>query len=337
MLSTPETTATETRTWTMAKALNQALADAMTADPGVAVFGEDVATLGGVFRVTDGLARAFGDKRCFDTPLAESAIVGVAVGMSMFGRRPVPEVQFDGFVYPALDQLISHVAKLRNRTRSSVTVPLTLRLPYGGGIGALEHHSESPEAYFAHTAGLRVVTPSTPDDAYRLLRASIACDDPVVFLEPKRRYWSKGEVRPDAFVDIATLDHARVARRGDDVTVVAYGPTVATALEAAEIAEEEGISIEVVDLRTLAPLDEETVHTSVRRTGRCVVVHEASEMLGVGAEVATSVYGACFYHLEAPVRRVTGYDTPYPPAKLEEYWLPDADRILDAVDETLAH
>lgn len=331
------TQAPTTHTWTMARALNQALRDAMDADPDVAVFGEDVATLGGVFRVTDGLAATFGEQRCFDTPLAESAILGVAVGMSMLGRRPVPEVQFDGFVYPALDQLISHVAKLRNRTRGAVTVPLTLRLPYGGGIGALEHHSESPEAYFAHTAGLRVVTPATPDDAYRMLRAAIACDDPVVFLEPKRRYWAKGEVQPEAEVDLSVLDRARIARAGDDLTVVAYGPTVATALESAEIAADEGVSVEVVDLRTLAPLDEETLHASVRRTGRCVVVHEASEMVGLGAEVAASVQSGCFYHLEAPVRRVTGYDTPYPPARLEEHWLPDVDRILDAVDETLAH
>jgi 2-oxoisovalerate dehydrogenase E1 component beta subunit len=335
--TTPASEVAAEQTWTMNRALNQALADAMAEDDDVLVFGEDVAALGGVFRVTDGLAARFGDGRCFDTPLAEAGIVGVSVGMAMFGRRPVPEVQFDGFVYPAFDQLVSHVAKLRNRTRGTVTMPITLRLPYGGGIGALEHHSESPEAYFAHTAGLRVVTPSSPADAYRLLRAAIASDDPVVFLEPKRRYWGKQTCRLDTTVDVRTLDRAEVVRSGTDATVVAYGPTVKIALDAAERAEEEGTSVEVVDLRTLAPIDEETVHASVRRTGRMVIVHEASGTLGLGAELAASAQSACFYHLEAPVARVTGYDTPYPPAKAEHYWLPDEDRVLEALDEVLTH
>jgi 2-oxoisovalerate dehydrogenase E1 component beta subunit len=324
-------------TWTMAKALNQGLADALEGDPDVSVFGEDVAALGGVFRVTDGLAARFGPTRCFDTPLAESAIVGVAVGMAMRGKRPVPEIQFDGFVYPAVDQLVSHVAKLRSRTRGAVTVPLTLRLPYGGGIGALEHHSESPETYFAHTAGLRVVTPSDADQAYQLLRAAIACDDPVVFLEPKRRYWSKAEVDLTAPVDVSLLDRARVVRPGQHVTVLTYGPQVATALEAADEAAGAGLDVEVLDLRTLAPLDEATIVERVRRTGRAVVVHEAPGTLGLGAEVAALIQRACFYHLEAPVVRVTGYDTPYPPASVEHTWLPDADRILDAIDEVRAH
>lgn len=322
---------------TMARALNEALADALAQDPTTSVFGEDVGTLGGVFRVTDGLAARFGPQRVFDTPLAESAIVGAAVGMAMRGKRPVPEIQFDGFVYPAFDQLVSHVAKLRSRTRGAVTVPLTLRLPYGGGIGALEHHSESPEAYFAHTPGLRVVTPSDADDAYRLLRAAIACDDPVIVLEPKRRYWSRGPVRRDRVVDVTTLDRARVVRGGSDVTVLTYGPQVATALEAAAEAAADGIALEVVDLRTLAPLDEETMLASVRRTGRAVVVHEAPGNLGIGAEVAALLHARAFYELEAPVVRVTGYDTPYPPASVEDAWLPDVDRVLDAVDEVRSH
>ena len=323
---------------TMARALNQALRDAMHDDPTVMVFGEDVATLGGVFRITDGVAETFGGARCFDTPLAESGIIGFAVGLAMYGRRPVPEVQFDGFVYPAFDQIVSHVAKLRNRTRGLVTVPLTLRLPYGGGIGALEHHSESPEAYFAHTAGLRVVTPSSPIDAYRLLRAAIACDDPVIFLEPKSRYWTKETGNfPTDDVDVTTLDRARVLRAGTDATVIAYGPTVRPALEAAELAAQEGVSLEVLDLRTLAPLDEAAIVDSARHTGRLVVVHEASGTLGLGAEVTAVAHSRCFYHLEAPVARVTGYDTPYPPAMMEQYWLPDADRILEAVSELFGY
>ena len=321
---------------TMTAALNRALHDAMTADGNVQVLGEDVACLGGVFRVTEGLQKTFGPDRCYDTPLAESGIVGVSVGLAMFGRRPVPEIQFDGFVYPALDQLISHVAKIRNRTRGSLTMPITLRLPYGGGIGALEHHSESPEAYFAHTAGLRVVTPSTPHDAYHLLRAAIRSDDPVVFLEPKSRYWGKGELDTTG-ADTRILDTARVCRTGTHATIAAYGPTVRTALEAAEEAAEDGTSVEVVDLRTLSPLDEQTVVDSVRRTGRLMVVHEASGTLGLAAEVAATVQSACFYHLEAPVARITGYDTPYPPARAEHYWLPDRERILDGLDDLFAH
>jgi 2-oxoisovalerate dehydrogenase E1 component beta subunit len=315
---------------TMAAALNQALADALSDDETVLVFGEDVGPLGGVFRVTDGLAARFGEARVFDTPLAESGIVGTAIGMAMNGLRPVVEMQFDAFAYPAFEQITSHLAKLRNRTRGRVALPVVIRIPYGGGIGGVEHHSDSSEVYYTHTAGLRVVTPATPGDAYALLRNAIECPDPVIFLEPKRRYWSK----ETAVLDHAgsTLDRAIVRRPGSDVTLIAYGGTLHTALEAADAAAEEGRSIEVVDLRSLSPFDDETVTASVRRTGRAVVVHEASRFCGYGAEVAARLSEQCFHYLEAPVLRVTGFDIPYPPPHLEEHHLPSVDRILDAID-----
>ncbi|CAL9411750.1 3-methyl-2-oxobutanoate dehydrogenase subunit beta [Actinosynnema sp. ALI-1.44] len=312
----------------MAGALNRAMADALAEDPTVLVFGEDVGTLGGVFRVTDGLEARFGSTRVFDTPLAESGIVGTAIGMAMNGLRPVVEMQFDAFAYPAFEQITSHLAKLRNRTRGRVSLPVVIRVPYGGGIGGVEHHCDSSEAYYTHTPGLTVVTPGTPDDAYRLLRDAIASPDPVIFMEPKRRYWSKGEVSFDQSVP---MDRALIRRPGKDVTLIAYGPMVATALEAAEAATEEGWDVEVVDLRSLAPFDDETVCASVRRTGRAVVVHEASGFGGYGAEVAARVTERCFHHLHAPVLRVTGWDIPYPPPKLEEHHLPNVDRILDAI------
>ncbi len=315
---------------TMAAALNQALADALRDDETVLVFGEDVGPLGGVFRVTDGLAARFGDARVFDTPLAESGIVGTAIGMAMNGLRPVVEMQFDAFAYPAFEQITSHLAKFRNRTRGHVTLPVVIRIPYGGGIGGVEHHCDSSEAYYAHTAGLRVVTPATPGDAYALLRKAIECPDPVIFLEPKRRYWSKETVVLDHAR--ATLDRAVVRRPGSDVTLIAYGGTVGTALEAAEAAAEEGRSVEVIDLRSLSPFDDETVTASVRRTGRAIVVHEASRFCGYGAEVAARLSEHCFHYLEAPILRVTGFDIPYPPPHLEDYHLPSVDRILDAID-----
>jgi 2-oxoisovalerate dehydrogenase E1 component beta subunit len=322
-------------TVTMAQALNRALHDEMEADDRVLVFGEDVGVLGGVFRITDQLQATFGDQRCFDTPLAESAIIGTSLGLALYGFRPVPEIQFDGFTYPGFEQLVSHIAKYRNRSRGTVTVPMTLRIPYGGGIGAVEHHSESPETYWVHTAGLRVVTPGTPTDAYMLMRQSIRSDDPVVFLEPKRRYWMKesGELRTDA----VPMDRAVVRREGTDLTLVVYGPMVRTGLDAADAADEEGWSFEVVDLRSLNPLDEETIVESVKKTGRCIVVHEAGMTLGMGAEVAARVQEMAFYHLEAPVFRATGFDTPYPAAMLEEYWLPDVDRILDFAERSFSY
>ncbi|MFI9816079.1 alpha-ketoacid dehydrogenase subunit beta [Saccharothrix variisporea] len=312
----------------MAAALNRAMADALAEDPTVLVFGEDVGALGGVFRVTDGLEARFGSHRVFDTPLAESGIVGTAIGMAMNGLRPVVEMQFDAFAYPAFEQITSHLAKLRNRTRGRIGLPVVIRVPYGGGIGGVEHHCDSSEAYYTHTPGLTVVTPGTPDDAYRLLRDAIASPDPVIFLEPKRRYWSKGEV---TFEGSTPMDRAVIRRPGRDVTVIAYGPMVATALETAEAATEEGWDVEVVDLRSLAPFDDETVCASVRRTGRAVVVHEASGFGGYGAEVAARVTERCFHHLHAPVLRVTGWDIPYPPPKLEEHHLPNVDRILDTI------
>ncbi|WP_340681719.1 alpha-ketoacid dehydrogenase subunit beta [Amycolatopsis coloradensis] len=313
----------------MAQALNAALRDAVKDDDRVLIFGEDVGPLGGVFRVTDGITADFGEERCFDTPLAESGIVGFAVGMAMGGFRPVIEMQFDAFAYPAFEQITSHVAKLRNRTRGALSLPMVIRIPYAGGIGGVEHHCDSSEAYYTHTPGLRVVTPGTPQDAYDLLRDAIDSPDPVIFLEPKCRYWSK---EPVSFTrDGAAMDRAVVRREGKDVTLIAYGPMVATALETAEAATAEGWDVEVVDLRSLNPFDDETVTASVRRTGRAVVVHEAARFGGYGAEVVARVTEQCFHQLHAPVLRVTGLDIPYPPPKLERHQLPDVDRILDTV------
>jgi pyruvate dehydrogenase E1 component beta subunit len=318
----------------MARALNEGLRKAMEADPKVLVMGEDVGKLGGVFRVTDGLQKDFGEDRVIDTPLSESGIVGTAIGLAMRGFRPVCEIQFDGFVFPAFDQIVSQLAKLRYRSSGNVRMPVTIRIPFGGGIGAVEHHSESPEALFCHVAGLKVVSCSNPVDAYFMIQQSVASDDPVIFFEPKRRYWEKAEVDPAMTPD--PIDAARVVRPGRDVTVVAYGPMVKTAMDAATAAEKEGRELEVLDLRSLSPLDDATLLESVRRTGRCVVVHEAAGNGGLGAEVAARVSEAAFYSLEAPVLRVTGLDTPYPPSRLEETYLPDLDRVLDAVDRVLA-
>jgi pyruvate dehydrogenase E1 component beta subunit len=327
---------TQQATMTMAAALNAAMRDRLEQDPKVVVMGMDVGKLGGVFRITDGLQKDFGEDRVIDTPLGESGIVGAAIGLAIRGYRPVCEIQFDGFVYPAFDQIVSQLAKMHNRSLGRVRMPVTIRIPYGGGIGAVEHHSESPEAYFVHTAGLKVVTCSNPDDAYHMLRESIACDDPVIFFEPKRRYWAKGEVDRSPNADRLGLHQARVARPGRDLTLVCYGPTVATALDAASAAAEDGQDLEVIDLRSLSPLDTGTVLDSVRRTGRLVVVHEASVTLGVGAEIAARVQEQAFYSLEAPVLRVGGFDTPYPASRVEDEWLPDVDRILDAVDRALS-
>ncbi|GAA1468292.1 alpha-ketoacid dehydrogenase subunit beta [Microbacterium thalassium] len=321
---------------TMAKSINAGLRRAMADDPKVLVMGEDVGRLGGVFRVTDGLLDEFGASRVIDTPLAESGIMGTAVGLAFRGYRPVVEIQFDGFVYPAFDQIVSQVAKLHYRTNGNVRMPITIRIPWAGGVGAVEHHSESPEAYFVHTAGLRVVAVSNPQDAYVCLRQAIASDDPVLFFEPKRLYHTKGEVDVDLdLADAPPMGLARVARPGTDVTLLTYGAQVTTALDAALAAEDEGISIEVIDLRSLSPVDYRTVTASVRKTGRVVVTHEASREAGVAAEVIASVTERCFNHLESAPVRVTGHDIPYPPSKFEKHHLPDLDRILDAVDRVL--
>ncbi|MFB7860761.1 alpha-ketoacid dehydrogenase subunit beta [Streptomyces sp. NPDC056069] len=316
---------------TMAQALQRAMRDAMAEDPTVHVMGEDVGTLGGVFRVTDGLAKEFGEDRCTDTPLAEAGILGTAVGMAMYGLRPVVEMQFDAFAYPAFEQLISHVSRMRNRTRGTMPMPIVVRVPYGGGIGGVEHHSDSSEAYYMATPGLHVVTPATVEDAYGLLRAAIASDDPVVFLEPKRLYWSKGDWSPEAPTAVEPIGKAVVRRRGTSATLITYGPSLPVCMEAAEAAQAEGWDLEVVDLRSLVPFDDETVCASVRRTGRAVVVHESTGFGGPGGEIAARVGERCFHHLEAPVLRVAGFDIPYPPPMLERHHLPGVDRVLDAV------
>jgi 2-oxoisovalerate dehydrogenase E1 component beta subunit len=314
----------------IAGALNAALRDAIAADPSVVVFGEDVGPLGGVFRVTDGLAARFGEDRVWDSPLAEAGIVGTAIGMAMYGMRPVVEMQFDAFSYPAFEQVTSHLAKMHNRTRGVVSLPIVIRIPYAGGIGGVEHHSDSSEAYWTHTPGLTVVTPSNPADAYSMLREAIASDDPVIFLEPKSRYWSRDDVALP--VSTAPMTKAVVLREGTDVTLLAYGPTVRTALEAAEQGALEGLSVEVIDLRSLSPFDDETVGTSVRKTSRAAIVHEAAQFGGYGAEVAARVTERQFFFLAAPVLRITGFDIPYPSPKLEEHFLPTADRVLAALD-----
>ncbi|WP_217375890.1 alpha-ketoacid dehydrogenase subunit beta [Paenarthrobacter ureafaciens] len=323
---------------TMAKALNSAMADAMRADSSVLVFGEDVGRLGGVFRITDGLMAEFGEERCFDTPLAESGIVGMAVGMAINGMRPVIEMQFDAFAYPAFEQIVSHVAKMHNRTKGKLKMPMVIRVPYAGGIGGVEHHCDSSESYYAHTAGLKVYTPATVADGYRMLREAIDSDDPVMFMEPKKLYWSKDMVDLDALraehdAGTSTEGRAAVARPGTDATLIAYGPSVPTALAAAAAAAEEGRSLEVIDVRTIVPFDDETVCASVRKTGRAVVIAEAHGFASVSSEIVARVQERAFHYLAAPIRRVTGFDVPFPSPKLEHYYLPSVDRILDAVDD----
>ncbi|MBW1596372.1 alpha-ketoacid dehydrogenase subunit beta [Streptomyces sp. JJ38] len=319
----------------VAKAINESLRASLEADPKVLIMGEDVGKLGGVFRVTDGLQKDFGEDRVIDTPLAESGIIGTAIGLALRGYRPVCEIQFDGFVFPAYDQIVTQLAKMHARALGKVKLPVVIRIPYGGGIGAVEHHSESPEALFAHVAGLKCVSPSNANDAYWMMRQAIESDDPVIFFEPKRRYWDKGVV--DSSSIPAPLHRAQVVRTGTDITLAAYGPMVKTCLESAAAAEEEGRSVEVVDLRSMSPIDFDTIQQSVEKTGRLVVVHEAPVFYGSGAEVAARITERCFYHLEAPVLRVGGFHAPYPPARLEEEYLPGLDRVLDAVDRALAY
>jgi len=319
----------------LSKAINASLRTALESDPKVLIMGEDVGKLGGVFRVTDGLQKDFGEDRVIDTPLAESGIVGTAIGLALRGYRPVVEIQFDGFVFPAYDQIVTQLAKMHARSLGKVKMPVVIRIPYGGGIGAVEHHSESPEALFAHVAGLKVISPSNASDAYWMLQQAIGSDDPVIYFEPKRRYHDKGEVDTSAIP--GPLHTARVVRPGTDLTLAAYGPMVKVVRDAAAAAAEEGKSLEVVDLRSMSPIDFDTLQRSVERTGRLVVVHEAPVFLGTGSEIAARITERCFYHLQAPVLRVGGYHAPYPPSRLEDEYLPDLDRVLDAVDRALAY
>jgi len=332
---TTESTRASVQSMPLGKAINAGLRKAMADDPRVLLMGEDIGTLGGVFRVTEGLQAEFGDRRVIDTPLAESGIVGTAIGLAMGGFRPVCEIQFDGFIYPGFDQITSQLAKLTNRHEGTLTMPVVIRVPYGGHIGAVEHHQESPEAYFAHTAGLRVVSPSTPHDAYWMIQEAIASNDPVMFFEPKSRYWPKGDV--DLSDPQAPLHASRVVRTGTEVTLLGHGAMVSVLLQAAEIAAAEGVSAEVVDLRSLSPVDYGPILESVRKTGRLVVAQEAPGFVSVGSEIAATVAEKAFYSLEAPVLRVSGFDAPFPPAKLETQYLPDADRVLEAVDRALAY
>jgi pyruvate dehydrogenase E1 component beta subunit len=325
-------------TLTLSRSLNEGLRKAMENDPKVLIMGEDVGRLGGVFRVTDGLQKDFGEDRVLDTPLAESGIIGTAIGLALRGYRPVCEIQFDGFVFPAFDQITTQLAKMRYRSLGKLMLPVVVRVPFGGGIGAVEHHSESPEALFAHTAGLRVVACGDPADAYAMIQQAITCDDPVIFFEPKRRYWDKMEVDlVDGVTAAHPLNRARTLADGTDVTLLCYGPMVRTCAETAVAAAADGRSVEVIDLRSLAPLDTAAIYASVRKTGRCIVVHEAPVTGGLGAEIAALITQECFYHLEAPVLRVGGYSTPYPPSRIEEHYLPDLDRVLDAVDRAFTY
>ncbi|MCS6546181.1 alpha-ketoacid dehydrogenase subunit beta [Curtobacterium herbarum] len=319
----------------MAKALNAGLAKAMESDDKVLLMGEDIGRLGGVFRITEGLQERFGADRVRDTPLAESGIVGTAIGLALRGYRPVIEIQFDGFVWPAFNQITSQLAKMANRLPAHMSLPIVIRIPYGGHIGAIEHHQESPETYFAHTPGLRVVSPSTPNDAYWMIQEAIASKDPVVFFEPKSRYWPKGQV--DLVDGHVPMHTTRVARTGTEVTLVGHGAMVATLMQAADIAEAEGTSCEVVDLRSISPIDWEPLLASVRKTGRMVIAQEDSGFISVGSEIAATVAERAFYTLQAPPLRVSGFDIPFPQSKLEHFHLPDADRVLEAVDRALAY
>ena len=324
-----------TTTMPLSKAITAGLRKAMEDDDKVVLIGEDIGKLGGVFRVTEGLQKDFGDQRVIDAPLAESGIVGTSIGMAIRGYRPVVEIQFDAFIFPAYDQIVTQVAKLHARTHGHERIPMVIRVPYGGGIGSPEHHSESPEAVFAHHAGLRIISPSTPHDAYWMIQDAIRSDDPVMFFEPKRRYWMRGEV--DAAERGTDTHTAQVVREGTDLTLLSYGPLLPTALDAVAAQAEEGASIELIDLRSLSPIDFDTIEASVKRTGRLVIAHEAAVFLGLGAEIAARITERCFFHLEAPVLRVGGFHIPYPPSKLESHHLPDLDRILDAVDRALAY
>jgi len=319
----------------MVEAINRGLMEEMERDPSVMVLGEDVGKEGGVFRVTDGLQSKFGPQRAVDTPLAESGIVGVALGLAVNGFKPVAELQFMGFLPPALDQIISHISRIRNRSRGRYTCPMVVRMPYGGGIHAPEHHSESIEAVLAHIPGIKVVIPSTPHDAKGLVVSAIRDPDPVLFCEPKRVYRAIKEEVPDGEYTVP-IGEAKVIREGDDVTVISWGAMVREALRAAEMVKEEGVNAEVIDLRTISPLDDETIMTSVKKTGRAVIVHEAVRTCGLGAEIIARINEKALLSLEAPVERVTGFDTVFPLYKLEHHYLPSPERILRGIRKVVA-
>jgi len=318
----------------MVQAINLALQQEMERDKRVILLGEDVGVDGGVFRVTQGLIEKFGKERVIDTPLAESGIIGTSIGLAINGFIPVPEIQFAGFIYPAFEQLVSHAARIRTRTRGAYSCPITIRSPYSGGIRALEHHSESTEAFYAHTPGLKVVIPSTPHDAKGLLAASIRDPDPVVFLEPTRVYRSlKQEVPEEEY--LIELGKANIVQEGDDVTVVAWGAMIKHAMDAAAALKDEA-SVEIVDVRTISPLDAETIVSSVQKTGRCVIVQEAPRSFGVASEIIAQINEKALTSLEAPVERVTGFDTVIPLFRLEEYYLPNATRVVSAIRKVLS-
>jgi len=312
-------------------AVRLALKQEMERDPDVVLLGEDIGTDGGVFRATDGLIKEFGENRVIDTPLSESGIVGVAIGLALYGLKPVAEIQFEGFLYPALDQIISHAGRIRNRSRGRFHVPLVIRFPYGGGIRAPEHHSDSPEALLVHTPGVKVVMPSTPYDAKGLLTSAIRDPDPVLFMEPKRVYRAIVEDVPEDDYTVP-LGEAKIVREGTDVTLVSWGAMMRLSREAAEKVKDT-ISVEVIDLRTLSPMDTATITRSVEKTGRALAVHEAPRTAGLGAEIAAVINETAFLSLEAPIERVTGFDVPFPQHKLENYYLPDTERIVKAIQK----
>lgn len=319
---------------TMVEAINLALKQEMEKDPRVLILGEDVGKNGGVFRVTQGLLDIFGEQRVIDTPLSESAIAGVAIGMAVYGLRPIAEIQFEGFVYAAMEQLANHAGRIRTRTRGRYHCPLVVRLPYGGGIRAPEHHSDSNETYFVHTPGIKVVVPSTPYEAKGLLISSIRDPDPVIFMEPKKVYRSLKEEVPDEEY-LIPLGEARIVQEGTDITLITWGAMLQPTLQAAALMEQKGTKAEVIDLRTLSPLDTETIVESVKKTHRAVVVHEAPTSCGVGAEIIARINEKALVHLEAPIQRVAGFDIVMPLPKLEKYYLPSAERVSDAVDRTV--
>lgn len=324
-----------TTTMTLAKAITTGLDKILESDDKALLMGEDIGRLGGVYRITDGLIDKYGTHRVIDSPLGEAGIVGTAVGMALRGFNPLVEIQFDGFVFPAFSQITTQLAKMHARSEGRLTAPVVIRIPYGGGIGSIEHHSESPEALFAHTAGLRIITPSNAHDAYWMIQQAAACQDPVIFFEPKRRYWLKGEVDTES----PALDafKAQVVHPGTDATIVAYGPLVPIALATADAALEDGRSIEVIDLRSISPIDFDTITESVQKTGRLIVTHEAPTFGGIGGEIAARITERAFLSLEAPVLRVGGFHMPYPISKVESQYLPDIDKLLEALDRSFAY